>query len=163
MTAALAFSPVALPLARRMAAPALTPFTPKIGYTGGIMGHDQDTPDDDRHAPEFAERVRRGDAAKMVIVPEYQLQEIADRAIHSGGPKILKEMWRQLGVNVDDAESVMRFTRALIAMMDYSDDQQAKKKEVRSTVMDVIMSAIKWIGAVAGLYVGHLIYNDLHK
>ena len=127
------------------------------------MGHNQDTPEDDRHDPEFRERVMRGHAAKMIVVPEYQLQEIADKALQSGAPKILKEMWRQLGVNVDDAESVMRFTRALIAMMDYADDQQAKKKEVRSTINDVIISAIKWAAAVAGLYVGHLIYLDLHK
>ena len=143
-------------------APQLREYQPQIGYTGPIMSKRDDT-EDDRHSPEFEPRVRTAMQAKTIVIAERQLEEVAMRAAKAGVREGIIEMWRQLGIDINDADGVRLFTKDLINLRDYSESLERRKDAVKSTLTDLLVSSIKWTTAVAALYVIHLIYLDIHK
>ncbi len=123
------------------------------------MSKREDPPDDDRLSTDFEPRIRMGMQAKTVVIAERQLEEIAMRAAKAGVREGIIEMWRQLGVDIKEPEGVRLFTRDLINLRDYSDGLEKRK----AVVTDGMISIVKWLAAVAGLYVSHLLYLDFHK
>jgi hypothetical protein len=127
-------------------------FRPQIGY--GVAMSKEDRPHDDRHDSAFGERISNGLAAKATILPQSQIQEIADAA----ASKAIRAMWVQFGVDLGDADSVRAINEDFIELR-----RQRKARERWAWMIKgaLLTGLVSVIGLILS-YIWKLLTADLH-